>query len=897
MPTLLTAQDWLRLQEIFDRAVDLPADSRGLYLDEVCADAPDLRLRVVSLLSSFDGDTQVGELIGSAASATLHSSLPAIGGRLGPYKITGVLGQGGMGVVYRAVRDDDEYQKEVAIKVAAVGVFTGDLHQRFLHERQILANLDHPSIARLLDGGTTPEGMPFVVMEFVEGKPIDEYCSVAKLDRRARIELIIQVARAVDYAHRHLVVHRDLKPDNIHVTQGGEPKLLDFGIAKALDPETSGLYGVKTVDAMRLMTPDYASPEQVRGEAITTATDVYQLGVLLYLLLTGKRPFEAAICNMGELERAICETLPAKPNLDADLDRVLLQALEKEPSRRYSSAESLAEDLERYLGGFPVRARAGTFAYRSRKFVGRHKIAVAAASVVLLLILGFSVGIALLAQRLDRERMQMETQLHRSERVSQLLEDVFGGADPNTAQGRNPTARELLDHGTEEVGKTLDSEPEVQASLYSTLGHIYDNLGVIDRALDLMQRSLALRRKQYGENSLETAKGLNDVADLLNDKGEFKQAETMAREALIIRESLLGKSSIEVAETMNYLGIAVTGQGKNAEAEELYREAAAIAEPLVDQHNAELETMPLHNLSIMLMERGDYPAAEASARHLVALARKNMGEISPDTAMYLSVLGTILQSSGHYEEARKLFSEALDVEHRTLDPRNMTIGNTEIELGNELRDEGHFSDAEHLYLDAVQIESVALGPQSPPVAHAKYELARLYQMQGDLTKAEPLLRDSLAIDLLRGGLNTPGAISTECAIVEVLVRRGKLTDSRAVLNSAQQAAAKTDDGKGLDTVRVDQAASQWFVAHKEFTEAEARLRQALAIQQARLPAGHPQLAKTLDLLGEVLLLENHRSDAAIFLQKSVAIRIQTSPRDSPSLRNSEELLARATHTS
>ncbi len=358
MRTLLTAQDWIRLQQIFDVAVEMKPAERASYLEESCGDDLALRQRIESLLHSIDADTGLSEIVGRGAAEAMRSTLPVIGERLGPYEITAVLGQGGMGVVYRAHRADEEYTKEVAIKVASFGLLTPELRQRFIRERQILANLDHPNIARLLDGGTTAEGVPFVVMEFIAGQPIDEYCAKHGLGRRAVLMLMIEVARAVDYAHRHLVVHRDLKPDNILITEEGDPKLLDFGIAKALDPEASGLDGVKTMDAARLLTPDYASPEQVRGGAITTATDVYQLGVLLYLLLVGKRPFAVAAASMGELERMICESPPSKPNLGADLDRIVLQALEKDPRRRYSSAEALAEDLERYLGGCPVRARA-----------------------------------------------------------------------------------------------------------------------------------------------------------------------------------------------------------------------------------------------------------------------------------------------------------------------------------------------------------------------------------------------------------------------------------------------------------------------------------------------------------------------------------------------------------
>jgi serine/threonine protein kinase len=469
VPTLLTSRDWIRLQEIFNAAVELHGDERSNYLDRACAETADMRHRVESLIASFEAETKLGELVGAAASQTLDVALPTLGGRIGPYRITAILGRGGMGVVYRATRDDAEYEKDVAVKVAAINLLTSDFRQRFLSERQILANLDHPHIARLLDGGTTSEGLPFVVMEYVPGKPIDVYCADAGLDRRSRVRLMVAVAGAVDYAHRHLVVHRDLKPDNILVTAAGEPKLLDFGIAKALDLEAKGFAGVQTIDGTRLMTPDYASPEQVRGQAITTATDTYQLGILLYQLLTGSRPFKPT-ASMGELERAICESVPPKPRLDSDLDRILLHALEKEPSRRYASAGALQDDLERYLNGYAVRARPPSWSYLTAKFARRHRLGVAAASLFLLLLTSFAVGMAIFARRASQQaRIANDT--------TAFLLGLFEANDPEQGRGDEITARELLDKGANHLNDSADRDPVVQVRLLDSMGTIYNALG------------------------------------------------------------------------------------------------------------------------------------------------------------------------------------------------------------------------------------------------------------------------------------------------------------------------------------------------------------------------------------------------------------------------------------
>jgi tetratricopeptide (TPR) repeat protein len=893
LKTILSTTDWVHLQEVFDVAVNLEGQQRARYLDEACEDTPGLRTRVDSLIAAIEQETGVGSLVGAAASSTLESRLPDVGGNIGNYRISGVIGRGGMGIVYRAVRADDEYRKEVAIKVATIGLLAPDLHQRFLAERQFLANLDHPNIARLLDGGTTPDGVPYVVMELVEGQPIDAYCRSVGLDRRQRIKLIIAVALSVDFAHRHLVVHRDLKPENVLVTVEGVPKLLDFGIAKALNPEGSGIGTAATVDAARLMTPEYASPEQVLGQAITTATDVYQLGNLLYLLLTGRRPFQGSGKTLGELEKNICDTPPERPGIDADIDRILLQTLEKDPRRRYSSAEAFADDLERYLGGFPVQARSSSFAYRAKKFAGRHKLGVLAASVFLLLVVGFSIGMALLAKRLEQERNQAELRLRTSERVSQLLEDVFGGADPDSAQGKTITARELLDKGTEEVGRTLDKEPEVQASLYATLGHIYDNLGVIDRAESLMQRSLAIRRKLYGENSIETAKGLNDEAELLLDKAQYPQAEAMAREALALREKLIGKSSPETAITLNFLGMALSYQGHRPEAEALFRRAISIWDQVPPSQISERELEPLNNLSLALIERADYEGAEAVARHFLSASRTGWGEEAPSTAQALWALGIVLSWEGKFEEAGTVLRQSLATRIKVFGPGNMEVGSSEVGLAGVLRAEGYFEEAEKMYLDALKIFNTTVGPKSEGVSMAEHELGWTYENQGEYARAEKLFRESLGLQIQMTGKTGPDVAMDESALAHALVAQGKLDEAKELLDSALELEKKRDGDPSLDIASIDLALANWQLAKHLPKEAEKTLRESLAINRAKQPANHPDIALGLESLGTFLIHEGRSGEAQPLLKEALAIREKTLPRGSPKIAATQELLQKA----
>jgi serine/threonine protein kinase len=415
----MTPDQWRQIEVIFHAAVDRAPDERAAFLDHAGAGDPELRQEVESLLAQEGLGTRLAAAVSDAAkSLATATSEDRVGQRIGPYRVTGIVGQGGMGAVYQAVRDDDQYRKQVAIKLVKRGLDTEFILSRFRHERQILASLEHPHIARLLDGGTTDDGLPYLVMEYIEGRPITDYGSANKLSLTERLKLFRLVCSAVQYAHQNLVVHRDLKPSNILVTPDGTPKLLDFGIAKLLNPDTSPEGMSQTQTALMMLTPDYASPEQVRGEPVTTATDVYSLGVVLYELLTGQRPHHFKSYSPVEIERVITQSEPERPSvavsgireqgsgvrdttddgrrtrdrlarqLRGDLDNIVLMALRKEPERRYSSVEQLSEDIRRHLDGRPVIARKDTVGYRAGKFIQRHKLGLAAVALVILSLVG-----------------------------------------------------------------------------------------------------------------------------------------------------------------------------------------------------------------------------------------------------------------------------------------------------------------------------------------------------------------------------------------------------------------------------------------------------------------------------------------------------------------------------
>jgi eukaryotic-like serine/threonine-protein kinase len=436
------------------------------------------------------------------------------------------LGRGGMSSVYLAERADAQFRKRVAIKIVRRGMDTDDVLRRFRSEQQILASLDHPNIARLYDGGTTGDGLPYFVMEYIDGLPIDDYCDRQQLNVRQRLRLVLPVLSAVHYAHRNLVVHRDLKPSNVLVTAAGVPKLLDLGIAKLLNPElTAGtLASTRGIDQLR--TPSYASPEQINGGVVTTASDVFSLGVLLYVVLTGRHPFQPAD-SQEEIERAICTRQPETPGLGGDLDNIVLMALRKGPARRYGSVERLSEDIERFMAGRPVIARRDTVGYRAAKFFQRHRLGVIGAVLALAVTLGLVVALAVQTVRVSQERDRVAHERDRASRVLAMLNDMFEIADADVARGSTITARELLDRGVEQL-ESFEDEPET-ALLLDTLARLYEELGLFESSVPLRERSVDITRGAHGDGSPEVAVALARLRRARALRGDALAAEPERR--------------------------------------------------------------------------------------------------------------------------------------------------------------------------------------------------------------------------------------------------------------------------------------------------------------------------------------------------------------------------------
>jgi tetratricopeptide (TPR) repeat protein/tRNA A-37 threonylcarbamoyl transferase component Bud32 len=569
----MTREQWQNVRKILERALELDPAECTSYLDEACAGDAELRREVESLLAANDAATgaflagkaidQVGGFERASSYALKGDALE--GRRIGPYLVIEEIGHGGMGTVYRAVRADDQYQQQVAIKVVRGGLSDRLAIQRFKAERQILANLDHANIARLLDGGATEDGRPYVVMEYIEGVAMDQYANAHQLSLRARLNLFRTVCSAVAFAHQRLVIHRDIKPANILVTGSGEPKLLDFGIAKILDDEQAGEGAEVTVTMVRLMTPEYASPEQMRGEPVTTATDVYSLGVVLYILLTGQKPYRVTSRNTHELVQAVLETVPEKPStsnrrLRGDLDNIVLRALRKEPERRYASVEQFSEDIRRHLEGLPVSARPDTLAYRGSKFVRRHKWAVLAAGLAVLALLGGMVATLREAYIAENESKRAERRFNDTRQLANsLLFEVYDAIE--NLPGATPARKILVDRALQYLDK-LANEAKGGLSLQNDLA---------------LQRELATAYERVGDvQGGFRSSNLGDTAGFI----------TSYRKALAIRESVLrgdpanAQSQRELFQTHLRLSDALMATGNLKDAVGQVKEMLPIAEKL-----------------------------------------------------------------------------------------------------------------------------------------------------------------------------------------------------------------------------------------------------------------------------------------------------------------------------
>ena len=809
---------WQKIQSLFEEVVDSGPEERVARLASSCQGDSELRDSVEALLAS-DRRTEdpLINAIGAAAESLLEEHQDRLlGTRIGPYRVVSILGQGGMSTVYRGERDDSQYQQTVAIKVLHHAVLHPRLRSRLHSERHILATLDHPSIARLIDSGDLEDGTPYLVMEHVDGESIDVYCDSRTLFVRERLEMFLQVCTAVQYAHRNLIVHRDIKAANIFITGDGTAKLLDFGIAKLLAPESLSHTLPVTRLQERILTPENAAPEQVLGRAITTATDIYSLGVLLYQLLTGRSPYRLLSYSQLQLERAICMDDPVRPSqmvvsklsgendadrsrisdrrglspqrlrtrLGGDLDAIIGMAMRKEPDRRYPSVEAFAADVQRHLTGRPVRARQGDWRYHTAKFLRRHTLAVVGIAAIML---GLSVvaGVTLWQNhRIELAREATAQERDRAQQVSAFLVDVFSQADPFTAQGQQPTARDLLDRGAQKILSNSNLQPEVRAQLLESIGLAYRRQGLSERAVPLLEQAVAIRRDEHPLDQHRVAAALANLAQALTDGGHLVSAEAYLQQALQMSRGGDRVPSVESADILQQFGQFELGAKSDPQAaSKLFRESLEIYRAAVGSQTPAVASI-LNNLADAEVWTADYVLAERDEREAIRIFQATVNRNHPDHATALENLGIILTERGKYREAEQMLNEALDIESNVFGANNQRVANIQSHLGILYDRQGDLPRAVQATRQAVTLAADKLGTSHYLTGYYLDSLANLYLRANDLPAAESYARQSLDVYAQSLPARHLYVASTRQLLGDVLMQRGKLTAAEAELRAA-----------------------------------------------------------------------------------------------------------------
>ncbi len=784
-----------RLERLFRRALELPRQERSAFLDESCRDDPALRDELEGLLRADDEAEEAsflergaGEWVAELFGDDVDLQPDLKGRQIGPYTIMRLLGEGGMGNVYLAERSEP-FERKVALKILRHGPPSRDTYVRFALERQILASLSHPNIARLYDGGVTGDGMPYLAMELVEGQPITEFCDEHRLPIRERLQLFRSACDAVHYAHQNLIIHRDIKPSNVHVTNDGTVKLLDFGIAKLLNPEWNSSRLPVTRAGQQILTPEYASPEQLANRTLTTGSDIYSLGVILYELLTGRRPHHLSGRSLAEFSSVVNGSeavrpstrlslmrMPGHPNrservpdlghisavrgtsplrlhrqLHGDLDTITLMALRKEPGRRYSSAKQLSQDLERHLSGRPVNAVPSTLRYRSRKFVARHWRGVLSAALIVLSLAAGLAGTLLQARetRLERDRTRIEAQ--RAQATADFLIDLFRAPDPAVARGDTVTAHQLLSAGARQVEHELDDQPGLQSDMLVTLSEVYHHLGNFEEALRMANAALTVREQLYSPDHPRIAEVQLLLGQLHRNRGSIDRSVDALRKSLAIYRSHREPGAPDVVIALNALAATLRYKGMlgdmpaYGEAERLHREALA-AEESRDSPDPIRRAESLKGLAYIARDKGRYGEAETRFRRLLTLQRASLTDDHPAVINTTINIAAVLADQGRFEESIALYRQGLD-------GRRAIQGSSHVDyaidlggLGEVYLKKGDYAAAEQHLREALRSLREALPADNLRITKLMRDLSHALTMQGQTTEAQDILQQLLTTD-------------------------------------------------------------------------------------------------------------------------------------------------------
>jgi eukaryotic-like serine/threonine-protein kinase len=858
---------WRVLSPYLDQALEIAADQHGAWLAALAARDSALAADLQAILSRHRAVHESHFLERAVLDPSTASMASLAGQVVGAYRLVSPIGQGGTGGVWLAERCDGRFEGRAAVKLLNVSLVGRAGEERFRREGTILARLSHPRIAHLIDAGVSPTGQPYLVLEHVDGQSIDRYCDDRALGLEARLRLFLDVLDAVAHAHANLIVHRDIKPANVLVSTDGQVKLLDFGIAKLIERDAAwgaGTSEVLTREGGAALTPEYAAPEQLSGGAVTTASDVYALGVLLYVLLSGQHPAGRALESPVTLIKAIvdaeprplsdavvapsrgqealarhaaqCGTTPARLRrlLRGDLDTIVAKALKKNAAERYASVTALADDLRRVLRHEPISARPDTLRYRTARFVRRHAGGVATAAALVLLMAGL---IAVHTSRLATERDRAQREAAKAVKVSEMMTGLLTSADPYSVRGRSgePTVRALLDAGAARVQTEFSGQPDLQAEMLTAMGRTYRRLGAYDTAQRLLEQALASGQRAFGAEHVRVAETLDALGVVLADKGDYSGAARRLEQALAMQRTLLGHEHADLAVTLVELGRVYQDEGFNQRAEPLHREALEIRRKLLgDQHRE--TAVSLSDLASVLRLNGDLSGAEALLRQCLETNRKTRGEDHPNTSATLHDLALIAATRGDYRSADTMLRQVLANQRKILGERHPVVATTLNSLSRVLLEQQRYDEAASALQDALDIAGPTLGHEHPLVAIYTINLGVVQLARQQFAAAERSFREGLRIRSRAPGVvpsrrrtfleddRSVGAIRSLQGAALVALRR--FDEAETVLLGARQDLASAPDSRGDMTVTLARLAELYdaWGKHEKAAEYRARLR-------------------------------------------------------------------------
>jgi tetratricopeptide (TPR) repeat protein len=827
----MTVAHWDRVKELLHQALLLAPEQRSRFLNEACSSDAALRTEVESLLladegirSSFMQSLPLADELAAGLDQLGTVSTLEVGQVFAErFQLVRKLGEGGMGQVWLA-EQTSPVRRQVALKLIKAGMYDEALVQRFQSERQSLAIMDHPAIAKVFDAGTTPQGQPYFVMEYVPGLPITEYCDQKKLKIRDRLELFVQACEGVQHAHQKAIIHRDLKPANILVVEvDGKPvaRIIDFGLAKTTTPQVAG-ESIFTQLGQFVGTPGYMSPEQADPamQDVDTRTDVYSLGVVLYVLLAGLQPFETRQKQkqpLDELLRKLREEEPPRPStkvstdrdtsattaeargteprqlvnlLRGDLDWITIKALEKDRARRYGAPSELEADIRRHLNHEPVEARPASAGYRLRKYARRHRVAVGVVAGLVLLLAAFSVLQALQLHRITRERDRATRERDRATRITDFMTGMFKVSDPSEGRGNSVTAREILDKASNDMQTGLAKDPEVQSQMMQVMASTYTNLGLYPRAHELAKRALDARMSLLGPDDPKTLESMAQLGWILNREGHYVDADKMERQALDGERRVLGPEDPLTIETTANLAFIAQGPGDFGQGEKFAREAIEVGTRRLGAESAPV-LRSMSTLGTALWNQGRYAEAEQEIRQLVDVERRVAGPDHPDTLKAMGNLALSIGSQGRFAEGEQMYREVLAAQQRVLGPDHPNTAHTMFNLAGVLTTEGRYADAEKLGREALAIQVRVLGPENPYTLMSKANLAEVLLEEGHVQEAEKLQRETLETMARTLGPEHPGTLQAHTHLATTLIREGRYAEAENNAREAFEALART----------------------------------------------------------------------------------------------------------